>query len=304
MADPIYSSSSAILNSSNLGIEHFAFDHCLDMLSMLSYFSSEMRPGPVFAVGKCWGAMQLAWLAGTALGAFDGMVCIDPNLHLGTGQGEVGNWLAGRFRTTMRKREAWESREEAEGALRRNPFYKDMDQRYVELWCSWGFCDVRDEPSVEVGSDVRERLRGRGVATTTPRLQEVYQQVRPRLRGEPIERWGREGEGGDEFRPWLQSPHWEGMERLKNVRCRTLFVSCENSNLSLPDGRKARLEMTGSAYSGSGGLRTGMVGEYEVKEAEHDAILQLQIYEVCGEFNWRLRSKVFERLGDEGGANE
>ena len=263
--------------------------------------------------------MQLAWLAGTALGAFDGMVCIDPNLHLGTGQGEVGNWLAGRFRTTMRKREVWESREEAEGALRRNPFYKDMDQRYVELWCSWGFCDVRDAPSVEVGSDVRERLRGRGVATTTPRLQEVYQQVRPRLRGEPIERWGREGEGGDEFRPWLQSPHWEGMERLKNVRCRTLFVSCEKSNLSLPDGRKARLEMTGSAYSGSGGLRTGMVEEYEVKEAEHDAIFNSKhmksVVSSTGDFiqkclddwetkeeqlvEWRQMSRAEQTAGDE-----
>ena len=28
---------------------------------------------------------------------------------------------------TMRKREVWESRGEAENALRRNPFYKDMD---------------------------------------------------------------------------------------------------------------------------------------------------------------------------------
>ena len=178
---------------------------------------------------------------------------------------------------------------------------------------------MRDAPSVEVGIDVRRRLRGRGVATTTPRLQEVYQQVRPRLRGEPIEKWGREGEGGDEWRPWLQLSHWEGMESLKSVRCRTLFVSCEKSNLSLPDGRKVRLEMTGSAYSGSGGLRTGMVEEYEVKGAGHDAIFSSRymksVVSSTGDFihkclrdwdtkeeqlvEWRQMSRAEQTAGDE-----
>ena len=98
---------------------------------------------------------------------------------------------------------------------------------------------MRDAPSVEVGIDVRRRLRGRGVATTTPRLQEVYQQVRPRLRGEPIEKWGREGEGGDEWRPWLQLSHWEGMESLKSVRRLTMVVRDVEHRvyLTLPDGR-------------------------------------------------------------------
>ena len=64
IAESIYSSSSAIPNPAKLGNEHFASDHSLDILSMLSDFSSEMRPGPVLAVWRVAGARDSSGLNG------------------------------------------------------------------------------------------------------------------------------------------------------------------------------------------------------------------------------------------------
>ena len=61
--------------------------------------------------------------------------------------------------------------------------------------------------------------------------------------------------------------------------------------------------MTGSAYSRSGGRRTGMVEEYEVRREQSTMPSSVpDTPEVCGEFNWRLHTQVFDGLGHEGGA--
>ena len=172
------------------------------------------------------------------------------------------------------RRDIWPSRQVAENLFRKSSFYRKWDERVFERWMKFGF---RDLPTKLYPASPTESTCAPPVTLATTKHQEVWTFLRPNFAGPDLEgRLVRNQythvdldpkifEGHSFYRP--EPAHT--LHNLPLVRPSVLYVLGGDSDMSIPEFRKQKLESTGSGVGGSGGIKEGRVKEILLEGVGH-----------------------------------
>lgn len=306
IADVANQGRSGALNEDLLGDDPCWHDHTRDLLHMTNVFRAEM-PRPLVGVGHSFGGNILTHLSLLHPRLLTTLVLLDPVIthftfrRMGAGVGPT--------RSSTFRRETWPSRAEAETSFRRSKFYSSWDPRVLDAWVAHA---IRDTPTAlfpnNDGKDAGQ------VTLTTTKHQEVFTFFRPlwpyyKADG-TIDR-----DGAPDFDPKLNDkvdptnpfPFYrsEGsiiLDNLPHVRPSVLWVFGGDSDLSLPEGRKEKLELCGSGGGGSGGVKEGRAAEVLLEGRGH--LFPMEIPDQCAEHavawigkemqRWRAAEREYE----------
>jgi pimeloyl-ACP methyl ester carboxylesterase len=239
------------------------FDSARDLLHMINSFRSEM-PVPVVGIGHSLGGNLLCNLAYMHPRLLTTIVFLDPVIQSHASQ-PVGPNPA---QASTFRRDLWPSREEAITAFKKQKFYQSWDPRVFERWCQFG---IRENPS-----SVYPDEKG-SVSLTTTKHQECFTFMRPS--------WNAVTPDGNTILDRQLVPDMDvrnpvtyplyrpepplTLSRIGQLRPSALFIFGETSPMSLPDARKYKMDITGTAPGGSGGAKEGKVKEVVLKDIGH-----------------------------------
>lgn len=166
------------------------------------------------------------------------------------------------------RREIWPSRDDAVRGFLRSRFYEAWDPRVLDRWLQHGLRDLPTAlyPKTSQG-DKRVTLR-------TTKHQELFTFLRPNFEGFENGKFDQKNHADMEPEAAISSPFvrpesLEVFRRLPNVRPSVLYVCGSESDLSTPEQRKARMDVTGTGVGGSGGARAGRVKELVLEGIGH-----------------------------------
>ncbi|RYP64082.1 hypothetical protein DL771_008941 [Monosporascus sp. 5C6A] len=280
IADVANQGQSGVLNEHALGNDPCWHDHTRDLLHMTNVFRAEM-PRPLVGVGHSFGGNILTHLSLMHPRLLTTLVLLDPVIthftfkRMGAG---VGPTKSSTFR-----RETWPSRQEAAEAFRRSPFYSSWDPRVLEAWIAHA---IRDTPTALFPDAGQATLK-------TTKHQEVFTFFRPlwpytRPDG-TVDR-----DGAPDFDPALNDkvdpanpfPFYrsEGsviLQNLPHVRPPVLWVFGGDSDLSMPESRREKIQLCGSGGGGSGGIEAGRVAEVVLEGRGH--LFPMEVPGQCAE---------------------
>jgi pimeloyl-ACP methyl ester carboxylesterase len=167
------------------------------------------------------------------------------------------------------RRDLWPSRQEAVEAFKKQKFYDSWDPRVFEKWCEFG---IRQNPS-----SVYPNEENGSVSLTTTKHQECFTFMRPS--------WDAVTPDGNTILnkrlvpdmnlqnptryPLYRPEPPATLARIGELRPSALFIFGETSPMSLPDARKYKMDVTGTAPGGSGGAKEGRVRELVLKGIGH-----------------------------------
>jgi pimeloyl-ACP methyl ester carboxylesterase len=234
---------------------------------MVNIFRKEM-PRPIVGLGHSMGGCQLTNLALMHPRLFETLVLIDPVIS--TRNSTRGNWAPAMSSATRRDR--WPSRAEALASFKRSKFYQVWDPRVLDLWVKYG---LRELPT-KLYPDLRSENQ-KEVTLTTTRYQEVATFLRPTRKTSPPTELDVKAthpdfdpaQMGGLDAPFYRSEAMEVYRNLASLRPSVFYIFGETSDLSTPDGMKAKMEITGTGLGGSGGARAGRVAEILMKGTGH-----------------------------------
>lgn len=263
-------------------------------------------PQPIVGVGHSFGATQLTMLSLIHPRIFYSLVLMDPVIQL------PNAGVAPAVPSTSR-RDLWPSRQEAGSKFRANRFYQAWDPRVLELWIKHGLREVPTAlyPSSSSESQ-REGEEDKRVTLTTSKHQELF----TFLRRSYIPRSIAEFTGDKDPLIDLEFPSYKFyrseplgvLRRLPEVRPSVLYIFGGKSDLSSPELRAQKLELTGSGVGGSGGVKKGKVKEFVLPETGHLVAME-KVGECAGAISgwlggemkrWREERKDFERMWVKG----
>ncbi len=252
IADVAQQGASAVLNEPKLGNDTHYFDLSRDLLHMVNVFRDQM-PRPILGIGHSVGGTSLAFLSFMHPRLFTSLILIEPAIY------RDGSPQGGPLLTyTSLKRDFWKSKAELESWVRRNPIYKDWDQRVIKRLLRFG---VRKTPSL--------LHQDEGFTFTTPKHQEAFMVARPRSRGVRDDaRSLLAPEDQDSTRhvaqavnksPFYNAECREAFRILPFLKPSTLFVNASQTAFTSLEQRQSVLRVTGTGPGGSGGAELGQV---------------------------------------------
>jgi len=266
---------------------------------MVNVFRSQM-PRPIIGVGHSMGGCQLANLSLLHPRLFETLILIDPVIQgVLSVSGNIGPAAA-----SSRRRDRWPSREEAAKSMLRSKFYQAWDKRVFDRWIQYGLRDLPTalypSSSATPGplpaavtadpSTTPTPPRPTEVTLKTTKHQEVMTFLRPNFAFRPgIDTEPASAEYSEDnptainrrTHPDLvpssvpQTPFYRGesmlvFRLLPYIRPSVLYVFGSLSFLTIdPANIAAKMEMTGSGPSGSGGAKEGRVTNIMVQDAGH-----------------------------------
>lgn len=161
--------------------------------------------------------------------------------------------------STWRK-DLWPSQEEAVESFKKSNFYGAWDSRVLDRWLQYG---LRNLPTILYPNSAEGDTR---VTLKTTKHQEVFTFFRPNFQGFETGQFDRSNhadmkpeDAADS--PFVRAEALEVFRRLPNVRPSVLFIFGEESELSTPERRREKIDITGVGVGGNGGARAGRVRE-------------------------------------------
>ncbi|KAM7213418.1 Alpha/beta hydrolase family domain containing protein [Rhypophila decipiens] len=253
---------SGVLNESVLGNDPSWWDHARDLLNLINQKQDEM-PHPLVGIGHSFGATQLTMLSLLHPRLLTSLVLMDPVMQL-------PNAGVRPAIPSTHRRDIWPSRSEASAKFHGNKFYQAWDPRVLELWIEHGLRDLPTSLFPKTG-DKDER-----VTLTTSKHQELFTFLRPTYNHVSKAEVGSlrdkdpilDEEFGKDW-PFYRSEPLAVFKRLPEVRPSVLYIFGGTSDLSTPELRKAKMEITGAGVGGSGGAKEGRVQEIVLEGTGH-----------------------------------
>ena len=171
------------------------------------------------------------------------------------------------------RRDIWPSRQVAEALFRKSSFYRKWDERVFQRWMKYG---LRDLPT-KLYPNSPTNAHPLPVTLTTTKHQEVWTYVRPNFAAKEVE-------GGSihnrqthpdldleifQAKSFYRPESARTFQLLPFVRPSVLYILGADSDMSVPEFRKQKHELTGSGVGGSGGSKEGRVKEILLKGVGH-----------------------------------
>lgn len=177
------------------------------------------------------------------------------------------------------RRDIWPSREEAAAKYKSNKFYQSWDPRVLELWIQHGLRQLPTEIHPATGPEDRR------VTLTTSKHQELFTFLRPTYPSRSTaETYADQDPALDKEYPGYPFYRAEPRQvflRLPEIRPSVLYIFGGKSELSTPELRAQKMELTGSGVGGSGGVKAGRVKEIVLEEIGH--LVAMERVEECAE---------------------
>ncbi|KAL9101484.1 MAG: hypothetical protein Q9163_003255 [Psora crenata] len=284
IADVSHQGVSGILNENKMGNDPAWNDHARDLLFMINHFRKDM-PRPLVGIGHSMGGNQIVNLSLMHPRLLSTVILIDPVIH-GKASCSASAFadpiaksasLAVAQASTFR-RDIWPSRNEAAAWFRQSTFYQSWDPRTFDRWIKHG---LRDLPTALYPSDasVTRSIDGPAVTLSTSKHQEVFTFLRPNFSNPFDSATGQISVDrtltpdlnpqAEDIYPFYRPEGPMTFDQLPHLRPTALYIFGGKSALSSPNGRKAKLERTGTGIGGSGGVKDGKVKEFLLQEAGH-----------------------------------
>ena len=241
-------------------------DHARDLLHMVNHFRSEF-PMPIVGIGHSLGGNILVNLALMHPRLLSTLVLLDPVIQIYSST-PIGAGPNVAQMSTFR-RDLWPSRQEADASFRKSKFYQAWDPRVLDRWCQFG---IRETPTA-----LYPHEKEGSVTLATTKHQECFNFLRPS--------WEAFSEDGETIinrdlvpdldpnnptrYPFYRMEPPKTLARLGELRPSVLYIFGELSDMSFPEGRKLKMEVTGSKHGGSGGVKAGRVKEKLLKGIGH-----------------------------------
>lgn len=219
-ADAANHGQSYLLNAAEIGDEHHSFDGAHDIMQMVNYFQSEMRP-PLIGMGQSWGIGHILMPAAWHPRFFQGIVLIEvpggasprPPTRSGGSKQEKRRASGIDASSFVAKiRDKWPSREAARKHLLKSTYYANFEKRVFEQTVRYELRDVKD---------------GHGEVTlVTPKYQQAiaFSRPDPPYQGYPE---------GEDYRTrkvvsvkragFYRAEPAKMIEAMPTVHCKTLF---------------------------------------------------------------------------------
>ena len=201
------------------------------------------------------------------------------------------------------RRDTWPSRAEAAASLKRNPFYQKWDPRVRDLWIQYG---LRKLPTPLYPGDSSDSEDSESddapVTLTTTKHQEVFTFLRPKFGADAKLHVTRQTHpdldlaSQDDY-PFYRPEPSRTFDLLPNLRPSALYVFGGESELSLPEWRKAKMERTGTGLGGSGGAKEGHVREVLFEKVGH--LIPMIATERCAQATSEWIAEDLERYREE-----
>ncbi|KAL1898209.1 hypothetical protein Sste5346_003615 [Sporothrix stenoceras] len=299
IADVAWQGQSGLLNEPNLGNDPSWYDHSRDLLQMINTFRREM-PRPLVGIGHSFGGSLIANLALMHPRLFSTLVLLDPVLNfqmVGPAFGFTPLELSAV------RREVWPSRAAAAASFKRSKFYAAWDPRVLDAWIQYGLRDLPTkwfpDPAAAVGKKdgssnaADNSADGPPVTLTTTKHQEVFTFLRPLIQGIDLETGRRvfnrqrlpdisnasiAGFGTSKlYRPEVPNT----AAQLPHLRPGVCYIFGETSNMSTPDLRKEKMDLTGVGVGGNGGVASGRTKGVVLEKTGH--LVAMDLPTVCAE---------------------
>lgn len=164
------------------------------------------------------------------------------------------SWAA----ASVNRRDIWPSRSAAEEKFRSNKAFQKWDHRVLEKYLKYGLRELPTELYPEIPSDSQDTP----VTLQTTKAQEQYNYIRPTYHDDRY--LLQENELWQDFSPedledepdpgsFARAENKVFFRKLPEVRPSVLYMYGTESEVSTPEGRKARMDITGTGSGGSGG---------------------------------------------------
>lgn len=242
------------------------FDHPRDLLHMINQFRDQIQH-PIIGIGHSMGGNNLVNLSLMHPSLFQTLVLIDPVISMPSSyQGEMKAAGASALR-----RDRWPSRSAAKEAFKRNKFYQTWDERVLDLWVEHG---LRDLPTL-LYPEAKQKSQAvdKEVTLTTTKHQEVmtFLRLAPQQKHPDQTHLTHPDftSSSTSTVPFYRPEPIITFNNLPYLRPSVLYIFGDQSYLSIPEARAAKMATTGTGISGSGGAKRGRVKEYVLKGVGH-----------------------------------
>lgn len=273
-------------------------DYSRDILQIINTFR---MPPPLVGIGHSFGGTALTNVALLHPRLLSSLVLLDPVISRFAST--PGVLSSGPAAMSIYRRDVWPSRAEAAASFKKSPFYQSWDPRALNLWLEYGLRRKNVEGAGEDGE----------VTLTTTKHQEVFTYLRPSwpaydAQGKTLLHRDLVPDLNDSFGgsnltyPIYRPETVNTLVRLPNLRPGVLYVFGGKSDLSSPELRREKLELTGTGVGGSGGAKLGRVKEVLAEENGH--LVPLEAPQLCAHAaadwlrtaldSWLKQEKEFE----------
>ena len=271
------------------------FDHPRDLLHFINVFRSEIQR-PIIGIGHSMGGNNLVNLALMHPRLIHSLILIDPVIQ--SRVSVKGNFAPAA--SSALRREVWPSRTAAAASFKKSKFYQTWDPRVLDLWVKYG---LRELPTELFPGD-QTTPSGRSAAgagkkptvplttaepTSTPFPAEVpvtltttkHQEVLTFLRSNfppdpnsttpppPIHVTHPDLDPSDPQQPFYRSEAHMTFNNLPFLRPSVFYMFGSLSHISAKMYRDEKMEHTGTALGGSGGVAAGRVSSILLEGLGH-----------------------------------
>ncbi|EME42647.1 hypothetical protein DOTSEDRAFT_54951 [Dothistroma septosporum NZE10] len=281
MADVVTHGRSGVLNEGRLGIDYSWGDHARDLLHMINVFRADM-PQPLVGFGHSMGGTNIIQLSLLHPGLFTSIMCFEPTLN----KERVGMNFVAVYGLTE-QRDLWASRDEAVADSYKSPVMKTWDQAVLARWHDCGLRELPTQLYPDAPKAIADRAQAQDTVPVTLTTTK-HHQARTYARGV----YPPYGDDLSTYRPTRAThPDLSAAEFAKNPspvpvyrpetnlvfeQLRFLRPSCfyiygENTTFenAKSQGRADKLEVTGIAEGGSGGVEAGAVADVVLSGIGH-----------------------------------
>ena len=277
IADMFNTGQSAVENQHNLGCDPAWMDHVRDLWCVINHFQKEIIK-PVVGLGHSMGCNQLLYLSHWHPGLFNSFAFIEAGIDPEYGKGITIPWML----QTLKRKEAFPTRKEAEADLVKAHFAAGWDERVKLRLKKYGIYRV----------DVGGRMEWR---STTPKQQiaTLVSRFNPERIGlgpggiNAVTLKEREAVPDSDPAAWNEGPFYRpelkgAWDILPNVRPWVLYVNAGKSPFfGRPDTREERARLTGTGIAGNGGMKLGAVQQVIVDEGEHTMVFDKNLNKIA-----------------------
>ena len=305
IADVAHQGMSGVLNEDKLGNDPSWNDHPRDLLYMINHFHKEMSR-PLVGVGHSMGGTHLVKLAYLHPRLMASLVLIDPVIQ-GDFPSSPDRWRFANPQASAFRRDHWPTRAEAELSFKKSKFYQSWDPRVLDLWFKYG---LRSLPTVVSSKENDESVHAEDdegpVTLMTTKHQEVFTFLRPNFDG--VDANGKlavnrrthpdlNPEAPDTY-PFYRPEPPAVLSELARLRPGALYIFGGQSQLSTPDLRKQKMELTGTGVGGSGGVQADRVREVVIEDVGHLIPMEAVTRSAAAAGEW-LTSDIKRWRGEE-----
>lgn len=256
IADQAAQGSSALLNDEILGNDPSWFDHSRDTLAIVNTFRKHMKQ-PIVGIGHSMGGMQVLTTAHLHPRLCAAVIMIDPSVSR-----VYAPTMKGMLRAALIRPTSYDSRAQAEQALRDSPMTKGWDPKVVQRFVDTSF---HSSPTLAVPDHrVKPKTTRYAEAATLARFNTNHLGV-----SEPLSDVDRILYPNVDPTAPLTAPVYNAHARmawnwLPSLRPPALFINGEGSRVCFASEIEQRTHVTGTAPGGSGGVAAGMVASVTI----------------------------------------